>query len=162
MDYDKVFVKTRVFFSRVFAGRGFGLRTKMCDDKEKTSGTQVSSPASRSTKQSGALRVFLTWLWAAYFTGSTHTRSHFLRVKQYAYYSGPFCLKQPDSLLFHGSAMLVRRQGNWMKRADWAEINSKDLRQRNKCRTNCVQGNQVQSSLNTQVCHFKAKYYRPI
>ena len=54
MDYDKVFVMTRVFFFRVFAGRGFGLRTKMCDDEEKTSGTQVSSPASRSTKQSGA------------------------------------------------------------------------------------------------------------
>ena len=60
MDYDKVFVMTRVFFFRVFAGRGFGLRTKMSDDEEKTSGTQVSSPASRSTKQSGALRVFLT------------------------------------------------------------------------------------------------------
>ena len=44
MDYDKVFVMTRVFFFRVFAGRGFGLRTKMCDDKEENSGTQVSSP----------------------------------------------------------------------------------------------------------------------
>ena len=60
MDYDKVFVMTRVFFSRGFAGRAFGLRTKMCDGKEETSGTQASSPASRSTKQSGALRVFLT------------------------------------------------------------------------------------------------------
>ena len=61
MDYDKVFVMTRVFFSRGFAGRAFGLsRTKMCDGKEENSGTQVSSPASRSTKQSGALRVFLT------------------------------------------------------------------------------------------------------
>ena len=56
----KVFVMTRVFFSRGFAGRAFGLRTKMCDGKEENSGTQVSSPASRSTKQSGALRVFLT------------------------------------------------------------------------------------------------------
>ena len=60
MDYDKVFVMTRVFFSRGFAGRAFGLRAKMCDGKEENSGTQVSSPASRSTKQSGALRVFLT------------------------------------------------------------------------------------------------------
>ena len=153
MDYEKVFVMTRVFFSRVFAGRTFGLRKKMCDDKEETSGTQVSS------------RVFLTCLWAAYFTGSTHTRSHFLRVKQYAYYSIVPQTTQliESSLLFHGSTMLVRRRGNWwMKRADWAGINGKDLRQRKKCRTNCVLGDQVQSSLNTPVCHFKAKYYRPM
>ena len=73
----------------------------------------------------------------------------------------PLCLKQPDSLLFHGSAMLVCRQGNRMKRADWAGINSKDLRQRNKCRTNCVLGNQAQSSLNTPVCHFKLNIIIP-
>ena len=61
MDYDKVFVMTRVFFSRGFASRAFGLRTKMCDGKEENSGTQVSSPASRSTKQSGALRKKIFW-----------------------------------------------------------------------------------------------------
>ena len=161
MDYDKVFVMTRVFFFLVFAGRGFGLRTKMCDDKEENSGTQVSSPASRSTKQSGSLRVFLTWLWTAYFTGSTHTRSHFLRMKQYAYYS---IVPQTTQLIAlprisHVSPSARKR---WMKRADWAGINGKDLKQTKKCRTNCVLGDQVQSPLNTPVCHFKAKYYRPM
>ena len=30
----------------------------------------------------------------------------------------PLCLKQPNSLLFHGSAMLVRRQGNWREQTE--------------------------------------------